>query len=217
MQNITIVFTVHKENGKCNSAELYKIIEVINPEVIFEEVSPDNFEYYYNEIEKEESLEVRCIKKYLLSHKIQHIPVDIDPDANLSTNDINYMFQTFQKNHEYAQCKEQIIIKVAQYGFQFLNSTEYLNLLSNLEKIEEGILRFNIYNNILSRTYKLFHAEQNNRENKMLENIYEYCENNQFCEALFLIGTGHRKGILKKISENQKRSTSKLNWKLFEK
>jgi len=37
--NITLINSVHKKLGKCNSNELYKIIERIQPEVIFEKPS----------------------------------------------------------------------------------------------------------------------------------------------------------------------------------
>ena len=39
MYNITLICTAHKEVGKCNSVELYKIIEEFKPEIIFEELS----------------------------------------------------------------------------------------------------------------------------------------------------------------------------------
>lgn len=39
MHNIHLVCTFHSETGKCNADELYKIIEVINPDVIFEELT----------------------------------------------------------------------------------------------------------------------------------------------------------------------------------
>ena len=39
--------TRHDEVGKCNSNELYKIIESINPELIFEEIPPSYFDEYY--------------------------------------------------------------------------------------------------------------------------------------------------------------------------
>jgi hypothetical protein len=40
MYNITIVCTHHSEVGKCDSGELYNIIESINPDVIFGGIKP---------------------------------------------------------------------------------------------------------------------------------------------------------------------------------
>jgi len=47
MYNIIILFSFHMERGKCNSNELYRIIEKIQPEIIFEELPYDVFEIIY--------------------------------------------------------------------------------------------------------------------------------------------------------------------------
>ena len=47
MYNIILLSTKHIESGKCNSFELYKIIETINPEIIFEEIPPSKFDAVY--------------------------------------------------------------------------------------------------------------------------------------------------------------------------
>jgi hypothetical protein len=44
MYNITLVCTHHSEFGECNSDELYKIIELVQPNVIFEELNQDLFD-----------------------------------------------------------------------------------------------------------------------------------------------------------------------------
>ena len=49
MNNITLISTMHSEGGKCTSDELFKIIESIKPEVIFEEISIDISDKIYNQ------------------------------------------------------------------------------------------------------------------------------------------------------------------------
>jgi predicted RNA methylase len=87
MSNITIIFTMHLNVGKCNSKELYDIIEEVNPEIIFEEfdISRTEDEYYKNghyKYQKECSVETTAIMNYLekiklhifqLIHMIFHI------------------------------------------------------------------------------------------------------------------------------------------------
>ena len=46
MYNITFIGTCHGKYGKCNSDELYKIIESISPDVIFEELTQDLFDKF---------------------------------------------------------------------------------------------------------------------------------------------------------------------------
>ena len=125
MYNITLISTAHSEIGKCNSGELYKIIESLNPEVIFEELSFNLFEKFYmgNQFPNE-SLEVKCIKRYLQNHNIKHTPVDIDVSRDLSNSDIEYMFSTFKKYDVYKKLENEQNILTAQGGFAFLNSNK---------------------------------------------------------------------------------------------
>jgi hypothetical protein len=55
MYNITLICTVHRENGKCNSEELYNIIEKINPEIIFEEIPYFMYIENYKEFSEKKS------------------------------------------------------------------------------------------------------------------------------------------------------------------
>jgi len=85
-----LVFTRHEKLGKCNSNELYQIIETINPEVIFEEIPPSYFGKYY--IRKSlNNLETDTINKYSETHKMEHIPGDSD----------NIPSESFWQNHRY--------------------------------------------------------------------------------------------------------------------
>ena len=60
MGRITLVCTVHSERGLCNENELFRILETIGPEVIFEEIRPSDFESYYGDKSKH-TLEMRTV------------------------------------------------------------------------------------------------------------------------------------------------------------
>jgi len=49
----------------------------------------------------------------------------------------------------------------------------------------------------------------------MLQNIYNYSKENQYNQAVFLIGARHRKSIMQKIIEYEKISEIKLNWTIY--
>lgn len=216
MHNITLIGTVHSENGKCNSDELYKIIESISPEVIFEELSNNLFDRFYNVNQLSgEPLEIKCIKKYLRNHNIKHIPVDIDVSPNLSTSDIEYMFDAFKKYDVYKEFDKEQNLLTAQYGFAYLNSIKCSELFSKKKITEKNLMEFGLNKNILLRIYKLFHEEQDNRENEMLHNIYNYSKENQYNRAVFLIGSAHRNSIMQKIIEYEKKEKLKLNWTFY--
>jgi len=218
MYNITLISTSHSENGKCNSDELYKIIEYINPEVVFEELPNSLFKIVYNGNHfPDEPLEIKCIKKYLQNHSIRHIPVDIDVSPNLSKNEIDYMFGSFKQYHVYKEIEDEQKVLLAQEGFAYLNSEECSASFDRKKTIEKYLIDFAGFNkNQLSRIYTLFHEEHDKRENAMIQNIYNYSRENQYNQAVFLIGSGHRKSITQKIQEYGSREELKLNWFCYE-
>lgn len=213
MHNITLISTNHTESGKCNSDELYKIIESINPEVIFEELSSKRFDDYYNGILTYESLEVKCIKKYLQNHRTKHLPVDI---ANPDRSSIEiFMFEKFKKDTEYKKIKCEHNLLKAQKGFDYLNSEKCIDLVKKWTLAEKRIVESATHKEIFLHTYKLFFEDVDNRENAMLQNIYKYSKEYQYKQAVFLLGCAHRKSIIEKITECEKLSEIKLNWTIF--
>ena len=78
---------------------------------------------------------------------------------------------------------------------------------------EKQLIEFSgINKDILLHIYQLFHKEHDNRENVMLQNIYNYSKENQYNQAVFLLGYAHRKSIEQKISEYETKEKFKLNW-----
>lgn len=229
MNNITLIGTIHSENGQCNSNELYKILENINPDVIFDELPSHFSDMYYsdsfdmycannillNRNPPVVPLEVKCNKKYKQNNNVEIIPVDIDIRQKLSKyqHEFHFMFSTFYKNEDYIKLDNEKETLISQEGFNYLNSDRFLDFLERKVVIEKNIMESEIQKNRLLNIYKLFHAEQyDNRENAMLENIYNYSKGNQYNQAVFLIGAEHIKSIMRKITEYEKLSEIKLNW-----
>lgn len=232
MYNITLISTIHSENGKCNPDELYKILEDINPEVIFDELPSHFFDIYYsesfdrycanrillNQHPPVVPLEVKCIKKYKQNYDIKIFPVDIDLTQRLQEyqQEIYFMFSIFFKYEEYKMLDYEKETLIAQEGFHFLNSNKFLEFSEKKEMIEKNIMESEIEKNRLLNIYKLFQTEQHdNRENAMLQNIYNYSKENQYNQAVFLIGAKHKKSIMRKITEYEKLSEIKLNWIMY--
>lgn len=229
MYNITLISTIHSENGKCNHNELYKILESINPEVIFDELPSHYFDMYFsdsfdlyhansllrNRQPPEVPLEVKCIKKYKQNYKVKILPVDIDVTSKLSKHqdEILFMFRTFFKYEDYKELDNEKETLIAQKGFRYLNSDIFLDFLERKEVLEKNIMESEIEKNGLLDIYKLFHAEQyDNREIAMLHNIYNFSKENQYNQAVFLIGAEHKKSIMQKITEYEKLTENKLKW-----
>ena len=217
MRKITLICTVHREIGKCNSEELHKILELVAPDVIFEELPNDLFDRFYNKNDiPYEPPEVKSIKRYLEKHNIEHIPVDIDTSADLSFDSIEHIFGAFLKFAVYYELEDKHWLSASQNGFAYLNSKKCSELIDRKNFTEQYLLAAGIDSTeTLLPMYKLFHKEQEKRENAILHNIYNYSKDNQYNQAVFLLGVAHRNSIMKKIQQYEKVSTLNLNWTFY--
>lgn len=217
MYNIILIGTAHIEKGQCNSDELYKIIESINPDVIFEEMPSSHFNAYYI-AKTQRSLESDTINQYFKSHNVKIVPIDIDVSQELSKyqNEINFIFQKLFKHENYIKLDNEKEHLMILEGFMFLNSDEFLDFLDKKEVIEKQIIESETDKHRLLKVYKSFRILQYDiRENAMLQNIYNYSKENLYNQAVFLLGAGHRKSIIEKITEHEKLSGIKLNWTMY--
>lgn len=213
MHTITLVATVHKERGLCNSNELLKIIEVTTPEVVFEEQSPGNFSAIYNGSESD-TLETKAIKKHLQKHPIKHIPVDKDNTEYLNNgfkNDMDELFNIFAIVEDYNKIWYQRNVLTYKYGFPFLNSEYCAVLFEYLNQMEVMILKIQ-NNERLSHLHKVWLDIHHKRENEMINNIYEFSLKNKYDRALFLVGAEHRKPLIEKIQKFREKESIELNW-----
>ena len=212
--SITLIATRHKENGQCNSMELYQIIERIAPDVIFEEIPPSKFDEVYKGL-RHPSLEVLTIKRYLQSHPIPHFPVDLEIDEvdgffiRSDFNTMSYIFVNYCP--EYKSLYNQRQHLADNNGFPYLNSKEWTMLSERMDVLEQEVIK-KMNNDRLYQRAKDWSTELDVRENEMIKNIYQYIENNGYQKGLFLVGVEHRRTIMQKIPEFEKNHHLKINW-----
>lgn len=212
MYNITLLSSFHKIHGKCNPIELYKIIEYIHPEIIFEELSYDIFDIIYSSDYQPQTIEAITIKKYLKEHSIKHFPVDsypINGDELLSDAQL-----IWNNSSEYRDLWNKKMSKVNQDGYIFLNSNECTEMLDRIQIIEETVLA-EINNTKLLNEHKTEKELHDKRENEMLRNIYNYSRQYPFEKAIFICGAEHRQPLKQKIKEYEAKESPKLNWTFF--
>jgi hypothetical protein len=212
MYNITLLSSIHMKCGKCNSNELYRIIEKIQPEIIFEELPNDFFDMIYAEGGNPESLEAITIANYIKKYQIDHLPVD--------TYEINetFLFNKFdvisKKSIEYIELLKHQLSMIIKYGYPFLNSDDSDELLAKIQTIEESVL-LEIKDARLSYQFKSDRELHDKRENEMLQNIYNYSKQYQYNKGIFICGAEHRKPIMQKMQEYNRKEKLNLNWTTY--
>ncbi|MEC3905979.1 hypothetical protein VOI54_03005 [Tamlana sp. 2201CG12-4] len=218
MYNISGIFTRHQEIGICNSFELLKIVEKISPEIIFEELQYSVF----NEIYKEKgrtTLETNTIKKYLQSHSIKHIPVDTYDQPKSHEEECYNMLnkvssQASMESFQYRGKIDHLSYLESHFGFDFLNSDQNDKILEEIDILKERILK-SINDENLFRIATLEKEIVEKRENRILDNIYNFSKEHLYKQALLFIGSAHRKSIIKKIKTIRKQEKLIINWSLL--
>jgi hypothetical protein len=213
MYNITLLSSFHKNLGKCNPDELYKIIEEIQPEVIFEELSFDTFSFVYSDGYIPYTVEAITIKKYLENCPIKHFPVDTYPINE--TDLFNGADEIAKRSNEYLKLWNEQISMITNYGYDFLNSNACIGLLDKIRNVEETVLSV-INDEKLLRDFKSENELHNKRENEMIRNIFNYSKQYPYNIALLICGAEHRNPLRQKIQEYEAKEKLKLNWTFFE-
>ena len=212
MQSITLVSSFHKNLGSCNPNELYKIIQGIQPEIIFEELSVDTFSSVYAKGYIPKTIEALAIKNYIRKHAIMHFPVDTYP---IRESDLfNGADLIAKKSVEYVKLWKEKVSMIIERGFTFLNSNACAELMEKISDIEERVL-IEMNNEKLSREYISENELNSKREYEMLKNIYDYSCNYQYSKAMFICGVKHREPLKKKIKEYEKKQNLNINWKFY--
>lgn len=209
MYNITLISTVHKEIGKCNADELCDIIRKINPEVVFLEALEGTYSNYDNLAFSSfgvyhNKLEVKALQKYCRDKTFAYVPV-LD----------NGMPETFEKKYSIVCENKKLQNLIArfnsltqEFGFQFLNSVESIDLHEEMRMLESHILNNNEVDEAANRDIDAY-------ENSMIRNIYSYSKNNKFDTAIFMCGSAHRKSIIEKIAKYNALEEAELSWIIF--
>ena len=187
---ITLIATGHKERGMCNSSELYKIIQQIAPDVIFEEVPPGKFAGVYAG-SRRDSIETSTIKRFLQKHPIAHFPVDMDideiTDKHFRDDNSKIAFICNDHSPEYNYLSNQLRFLSERFGFPYLNSDQCKGLLERKHFLVVGILQ-DLNLEKLSQAHKAWFNFMEGRRNEMIKNIYSHYDPNKYERALFLIG-----------------------------
>lgn len=209
MYNITLLSTVHKEIGKCNSEELYKIFQSISPDVIFLEAFENSYSQYHQMLFSQfgvyqERLEIKAIQAYSQNHAFEYVPVlDIGLSDKFETK-----LEIVSQNIDYQRLLDNYISVEKENGFQFLNSEEQIAYQELMRELENRIIDNTIMHQKADESMDAY-------EHSMLRNVYTFCQDNSFKSAIFMCGAGHRKTITQKIKEYELKENIKINWTFY--
>jgi len=216
MRNITLLCSVHHENGLCNVGELLKILRAIEPEVVFEEMLPSHFGFYYKH-RTISTLESQALTTYREFKSFQQVPVDryeIAPDvlAEIKKGFEGVCARVEQISQEYRELDKEKNNRVYQLGFKYLNSVAYSTLMARIFEIEDQTITQMGDHNFVRALEMWRHALQE-RERAMIRNIYDFSRDNAFDAGIFLVGAAHKMGIIREIEKHARMEAGLISWR----
>lgn len=218
MHNITLIATVHHSSGRCNPEELYQIMLGIRPDIIFEELSQPDLENIYSS-DVPSIVEAMAIRLYKESHPLVQIPVDTFPRNRKQDQEIHRLNEnlTRQPRSESAAIRallDKLEQQQAQQGFAFLNSPANDACWANIDGLEKDLLD-QVGNERLQAIRQRRIELNENREEQILRNIYDYSRLHVYRQAILFIGSGHRKRIMEKIQKYEAAGERTLHWTFY--
>jgi hypothetical protein len=212
---ITLIATGHRENGNCSSNELLRIIEAIAPDLIFEEI-PGNKHYQVYSGMFGDSLESKAIKSYLKINPILHFPVDLEIQEERETqlrnkiSEIQDFFTSISTVHRNISKEHRESVEIS--GFSYLNSKKCEEFLKQKLNLEKEIVKM-CRDMDLSKDYYEWLSFMDEREDMIINNVYNLSKLHKFNNAILWIGAEHRKPLKDKIEKFEKENNCKLNWR----
>lgn len=216
MGKITLVCTVHNKRGSCSENELVGILESVDPDVIFEEIRPSDFDSYYACLY---TLETQAVTRYVKARATtRQVPVDnfddiVDPGS--LRRDIDILFDYAESNSiEYRALIAERDWKTDQLGFRYLNSPEFEELSKRSRELLENIIARSDSDG-LKNILSTWNGQLQRRENSMLENIYAFCRTIPFKKGVFLVGAEHISPLIEGIESRIKREANLVSWNIW--
>jgi hypothetical protein len=214
MSTLIIIGTAHYVDGTCTSEELYKIIQEINPEVVFCEASSEKLPQYLKRTDVN-TPEMNVIKRFINEKHIEIVPVDVNEDP--FDQRLEAMFKLIkQEMEEYSGATRLLFNETYLKGFPFLNSVDSDKIFRDKNSMERYFINKNKekYKGLLNFYYQWL-KWNNKRENQWINLIHNYFKINKPKKAVFLVGANHRYRLIDRIKNIEDSNKHFFDWDFF--
>ena len=209
MTRVSVVGTVHEEDGLASVSELLPILERIQPEVIFLECPPEVFDQYLRNPRKLESV---AAKRYRESHNVVLIPVDLaTPEVDFFRRHRALHDRLWRSSSEYGQLVYRDGECVRAYGFAYLNSELYIERCAKRHEVTLTAIN-KLADATLDENYALWTSTNKDRDRAMMENIRRHCSQASIKRAVLLVGAAHRQSMMNLARLEADGDSSGVQW-----
>lgn len=193
LNHVSVICSVHHDTGLANASELLALLERLQPDVIFLELSPVGFDAWFDG--RRSCLEATVAALYGERHPIALVPVDVRPPGAEFVRDVDYLFDRVEAaSPEYVRLYQQNRHLVDVGGFAYLNSVESSTLWAAIQQEMRATVE-SLGDDRLSAVYASWVRIQEFREAAMMNRVKEYASERPFRNGVFLVGLGHGQSI----------------------
>jgi hypothetical protein len=212
MNNVFVVFTVHKDCGFANSASLLDFLERHRPEVIFLELPPYAYDRYYSLLYTRSSLESIAVRQYREKQPfVKLIPVDMTVSNDFIDSHEEWFEEIARMNPEMCRILDANMRDQEEIGFSYLNSDRcsqrWVAIYAAIKDTIDGL-----NDPELSERFESWSNMHEHRDQTMISNINQYCREHDFERGVFLIGAAHRRSIIEKLTMADCEEENHIGW-----
>lgn len=212
MIQVSLIGTVHAENGRASLAELGMLLELLQPDVIFAEIPTANLADYLDG--SQGNLESAAVARYRKHRPVDVVPVDLSKPSDEFFRNSSEMFKKVERTSaEYRRLMDQNSLDTRDRGFPYLNSDLCAQAWAGIYDEVQATVEW-IGDATLRQTYALWSEIHDRRETGMLANINDYCIRGALSHGALLVGAAHRKAIIQKVHEQRGAGASRVSWNL---
>lgn len=195
MTRVSLLGTVHEEQGLATIPALHEILESVRPEVIFLEVPPADFPAYRDGTRS--NLESSAARRYAEAQSAVIVPVDLPTPEASFFRDAQYMDRRIAATSPtYRQLVDRNARDIATYGFPYLCSKKSSDVWSSIYETMEVAVRRLSHDTRLTAILETWRRTNNLRERGMLMNIIECAHRDEFVRGVLLVGAAHVQPII---------------------
>ncbi len=209
---VSLVGTVHSESGQASVGALQDILERSEPEVIFAEIPASHADRYKDG--SHGTLESIATARFLESHQVDIVPVDLAKPEQKFFNDAEDMFRAVNRtSSDYRRLVDRNSAEVQSGGFPYPNSGRciqawadiYREVLATIDWTDDRRLR---------EICDLWSRTNESRDREMMQNIELYSARNGVARGVFLVGAAHRGSIIGKALAGNGAGLPRIEWDL---
>ena len=213
MKTISLVCSVHQEQGPVNVPALCAILDRIRPDVVFLEIPPEPYADFV-ETERRSNLESTAVGTFRKVNQVDLVPVDLPtPNSDFFRRSEHFFREIERSSSAYRGLVDVNRRYVRDHGFDYLNSEYCSSLWSDIYReircaaVNTGDASMIDFCNEWTQTMKL-------RDIAMVQNIRAYSLRNDFKNAVFLVGASHRASIINEANKQFESDSATVRWEV---